>query len=72
MENIDLHLKLVRGVRGVPLDSVDQHHVKVAHFLGENDKYLNFDAKIIARAPIFNETFNSKYNENSLNRVYFL
>ena len=54
MENIVLHLKLVRGVRGVSLAYVVWHHVKVAHIPPGHDAFLNLDEKMITRAIIVN------------------
>ena len=71
-ENIVLHLKVFRGVRGVLLAYVVWHHIKVPHFLIESDKYLNFDKEIITRAPIVNEMSNTKFSEARLDKLYYL
>ena len=55
MENMVLHLKLVRGVREVPLAYVVCCHIKVKHFLNESDKHYNFGEEMIARASILNK-----------------
>ena len=60
MENIVLHVKFARRVRGAPLAYVAQHHVKVAHILSRYDSYLNLDEKMIARAPIVDAKSNLK------------
>ena len=52
MENIVLHFKLLRGMRGTPLVYVVWHHVKVAHILPGYGAYLNLDDEMIPRAPI--------------------
>ena len=83
-ENIVLHLKLVRGVRGVPLAYVvwcnvklahilpgyDAHHIKVAHISPRYAAYLNLDG-IIATAPIINTKLNFKLSQDCLEIVYF-
>ena len=52
MENIILHLKLIRGMRGAPWAYVVQHNIMVAHILPGHGAYLNLDEEMIARAPI--------------------
>ena len=52
MENIVLHLMLVRGMRGTLLAYVGQPHIKAAHFLPGYGAYLNLDKEMIVRAPI--------------------
>ena len=51
MENIVLHLKLMRGVRGVPLANVVRHHIKMAHISPRYLACLNLK-EMIAKAPI--------------------
>ena len=70
MENIVLHLKLVRVIRGDPLAYMVQHHVKVAHILPGYGAYLNLDEEIITRASIVDSRLNLKLNQESLDRAY--
>ena len=49
-ENIVLHLKLIRGARGVPLVYVVRHHIKVAPISPGYSSYLNLDEEMIARS----------------------
>ena len=70
MENIVLHLKLVRGMRGALLVYVVQCHVKVAYILPGYGAYLNLDKKLIARAPILNSMSNLKMTQETLDRAY--
>ena len=51
MENIVLHLKLVRGVRGTPFAYVIRQHIKVAHILPEYYAYLNLDERCLPESP---------------------
>ena len=61
MENIVLHLKLLRGMRGVLLTYVVQHHTKVAYILSGYGTYLNLDKEMmVTRAPIVDKKFNSR------------
>ena len=46
MENIALHLKLIRGMRGIPLTYVFTCHVNVAHISLGYGAYLNLDSKM--------------------------
>ena len=52
MKAIVLHLKLVRGVRGVPLAYVVRQHIKVEHVLPGYDAYLTLEKVMIARVSI--------------------
>ena len=70
VENIVLHLKLIRGMRGTPLAHVVQHFIKVANILHGYGAYLNLEEEMIARAPIFQLRMNLMVNQKSLNRVY--
>ena len=70
MENIVLHLKLVRGMRVTPLAYVVWHHVKVAHISTGYGAYLNRDKEMIPRAPIANAKSNLKMTQETLDRVY--
>ena len=65
-----LHLKLVRGVRGVLSAYVVQHHVKVVHILPGHDSYLNIDEEMITRAPIVDGKLNYKLTQDVLDRAY--
>ena len=69
MENIVLHLKLVRG-HGGSLAFVVRHHVKVAHTLSGYYVYLNLDKKMFARAPSVHAISNFKKTWDSLERSY--
>ena len=60
MENIVLHLKLVRDMRGTPMAYVVQRHVKVAHISPRSGTYLNLDNYMMARAPIVDARLNLK------------
>ena len=70
MEDIVLHLKLVRGLRGTLLAFVIQCHVKVAHISAGYCAYLNLNDEMIARAPIINAKSNRKMTQETLNRAY--
>ena len=70
MENIVLHLKLVRGVERAPLAYVVRNHVKVTHISPGYSSYLNLKGEIIARAPIVNAKSNLKLAEKCLDRAY--
>ena len=70
MENIVLHYKIVKGLRGVLLAYVFQRHVKVVNISPGYGAYLNLDMDIIVRAPTVDEMSNFKLNWNSLDRVY--
>ena len=65
MENIVLHLKFVRSMRGALLSHVVQHHMKVAHISLGYGAYLDLDEEIIARAPIANSKLNLMLSGNS-------
>ena len=69
MENIVLHLKLVRGVRGTLLAYFVWCHIKVAHISSGYDAYLNLDKEMIT-APIVNSKLNLKLNQELLDMVY--
>ena len=71
MENIILHLKLIRGVRGVLLAFVVQCHLKVSHISPGYDAYLNLEEEMIGRTPIVNAKLNFKFSQDCLDRVYF-
>ena len=60
MENIILHLKLARGVRGVTMAYVVWQHIKVANISPRYSDYLNLDEEMIATAPIVNMKSNLK------------
>ena len=60
MENILLHLKFMKGIRGTPLAYVVQHQVKVAYSSPWYLAYLNIDEEMIVRAPIVNAKSNIK------------
>ena len=70
VENIVLHLKLIRGMRGVPLAYVVQHHIKVAHILPGYSAYLNLNKEVVARAPIVDSRLNLKLNQENLDKAY--
>ena len=70
MENIVLHLMLIRGVREAPLVYVVWCHIKVVHISPEYKAHLNLDKEMIARAHIVNGKSNLKFNQKSLDRVY--
>ena len=69
MENIVLHLKLVRGLRGVLLAYVVWCHIKLAHISIGYDAYPNLDEELITRAPIVDAKLNLKMIQDSLDRV---
>ena len=46
-----LHLKIMRGIRGIPVVCVVIQHAMLAHVSSGYCAYLNLD-KVIARAPI--------------------
>ena len=60
MENIVLHLKLIRGMKGTPSAYVVQCHIEVAHILPGYGGYLNLDKKMITRIPRVDEELNLK------------
>ena len=62
VENM-LHLKFIRGVRGVPLAYMVQDHIKVAHITPGYDAYLNLGEEMIARAPIDDGKLNIKLTQ---------
>ena len=61
MENIVTYLKLVRGMKGVPLAYMVRQHMKVAHI-----------SEMIARAPIVNICLNLKMTQDLLDRAYLV
>ena len=50
MENIILHLKLLRGVRGVLLAYAVRQNIKIAHISSGHVSYLNLDKDMIAKS----------------------
>ena len=52
MENIVLHLKLVKGVRGSSLAFMVRHHIKVAHISPGYSASFNLDEEMIPIASI--------------------
>ena len=70
MENMVLHLKLVRGMRGTPLAYVAWCHIKVAHISSGYGAYLNLDKEMIAGAHIINTKSNLKMTQKTLDRTY--
>ena len=56
MENIALHLKLIRGMRGIQLAYVVQCHISLD--------------MMITRAPIINLRTNLKLSQESLDNIY--
>ena len=62
MENIVLHHKLAREVRGTQLDYVVWCHIKIAHISPGYGANLNLDQEMIARAPIVDSRSNLKMN----------
>ena len=70
MENIVLHLKLNRGVRGTLLAYVVCHHIKVAHISPQYDAYLNLDEEMIKSHHCWCKVKPQDESE-SLDRAYF-
>ena len=70
MENIVLHLKLVRGMKGTPLAYVVWHHIKVAHVSHGYGAYLNLDKEMIIRAHIVDAKSNLKMTQETWDRAY--
>ena len=70
MQNIVMYLKLMRGMREVPLAYVVQGHIKIAHITPGSGTYLNLDEEMITRAPIVDARLNLRLNQDSLDRVY--
>ena len=70
MENIVLHLKLMRGMRRTLLTYVVRCHVKVAHVSSGYGAYLNLDEEMIVSAPIANAKSNLKMTQETLDRAY--
>ena len=70
MENIELHLKLVRGIRGTLLAYVVWHNVKVAHISPGCSACLNLDKEMINRVLIFDSSSNLKITQKNLDRAY--
>ena len=56
MKAIVLHLRLVKGLRGVPLSYVIRQHVKAVYVSPGYSAYLNLHKEMISRAPIINAT----------------
>ena len=69
MENLVLHLRFVRGMRGTLLAYVVWCYVKVDHIASGHDTYLNLDEKMITRAPIVDTRSNLKMSQETLDRV---
>ena len=69
MENIVLHLKLVRGIRGALMAYLVQRHIMVAHITLGYGAYLNLDEEMITRAPIIDSKMNLMFNQEILDRV---
>ena len=70
MENIVLHLKLMRGMRGALLAYVVQRDVNIAHTPPGYGKYLTLDKEMIARGPIIDASSNLRLNQDSLDRIH--
>ena len=70
MENVVLHLNLMRGMRGFLLAYMVQWHMNIAHIPPEHDAYLNLDKEMITRAPIVDAKLNFKMTQEVLDRVY--
>ena len=70
LENIVLHLKLVRGIRGTLPAYVIWCHIKVAHILPGYGTYLNLDNEVIARAPIIDSRSNLKMTQETLDMIH--
>ena len=49
MENIVLHLSMVRGIKGVQFAYEVLHHIKMAQILAGHDTYLNLDEEMIGK-----------------------
>ena len=71
MDSTVLHLKLVRGVRGVSFAYVVWRHIKVPHIPPEYGAFLNLDEEMIIGAPTVNEMSNLRFAQDSLYRIYF-
>ena len=63
MENIVLHLMLIRGVRGALLAYVVGCHIKVAHISPGYGTNSNLDEEMIAKAPIVEVKLSLKMNQ---------
>ena len=70
MENIVLHLKLMRGMRGTPLDYVVWCHINVGHIYSKYGACLDLDEEMITRAPIFDAKSNFEMTQDTLDRAY--
>ena len=60
IENVVLHLKLIRGTNGAQFAYVIRHHIKVTNIMPVYSSYLNLDKEMIARAPIADAKSNIK------------
>ena len=69
-EGIVLHLKLARGVSGVPLAYVIKQYIKVMHIFPGYDVYLSLDEEMIAQAHLVNEMSNFRQTQDFHDRVY--
>ena len=70
MENIVLHNKLVRVVKGTLLAYVVQDHVKVAHIAPGFGAYLKLNKEMITRASTIDSKSSLKLSQGFLDRVY--
>ena len=70
IENKVLHLRLMRGVRGVSLVYVVRQLVKVADMSPEYSAFLNLDEEKIVRAQIVNIKSNLKQTQKCKDNSY--
>ena len=70
MENIVLHLKLIRRVRGAPFANMVFCHIKMEHTSLGYDAYLNLGGEMIAKAPIGDAKLNLTLTQKCLDGVY--
>ena len=70
MKNIVLYLKLVRGMREIPLAYKVWCHIKVAQIPPGSATYLNLDKEMITRASIIDARLNLRMTQDMLDREY--
>ena len=65
-----LHLRLVKGVKYVPLANMARQHVKVVHILPQYSTYLNLDKDVIDSTPRVDINSNLQYTQDCIDRAY--
>ena len=74
LERTVLHVKLIKGVQGVPLVYKVLNIIKMSHFHPRSAVFLNLDKKTIARVPIVDALLNlwqtQEYDTSSINAIH--